>query len=97
MSLEKSDVVLSLRGRDAGERFFVLSTDGEYAILCDGRVRRLEKPKRKKEKHLKKLARGEGRIADKLRAGEKVTNGEIRRALSAMETADTSEGGMHIG
>ena len=97
MSLEISDVVLSLRGRDAGERFFVLSTDGQYAILCDGRVRRLEKPKRKKEKHLRKLSNGEGRIAEKLKAGEKVTNGEIRRALSGMEIAETSEGGMHIG
>jgi len=85
MSPETADIVLSLRGRDAGSEFFVLQADGETALLCDGRARRVEKPKRKNLRHISFVRKGEGRTAEKLRAGEKVTNGEIRRALRAPE------------
>ncbi len=97
MSFDVSHVVLPLRGRYAGERFFVVVVEGAFAYIADGRVRRIEKPKRKKEKHLSLVAKPEGRIADKLRSGEKVTNGEIRRALAAMSGAESNEGGMHVG
>ena len=51
MAIEKADVVRSLAGRDAGELFFVSSTDGEYAQIVNGRDRRTDRPKRKKLKH----------------------------------------------
>ncbi len=82
MAIEKADVVRSLAGRDAGELFFVSSTDGEYAYIVNGRDRRLEKPKKKKLKHLKRVERGTDRVDLKLRSGEKVTNSELRRALA---------------
>ncbi len=92
-----SDVVLSLRGRDAGDKFFVTGVEGQFAYIANGSKRRIEKPKRKKEKHLEFILRPEGRVAEKLRSGEKVTNGEIRRALADAVGAESNEGGMHLG
>lgn len=47
------DAVMSLAGRDKGRPMAVIATvDGKYALVCDGRKRRLEAPKRKKIRHL---------------------------------------------
>ena len=95
MDINKSDVVISLNGRDAGKRFIVTDTEGEYSLLADGKNRRVEKPKRKKNKHLKLESGGDSRVAVKLKNGEKVTNSEIRRALAEISAEDCGEkGGM---
>ncbi len=52
MNLEKGMVVKSLCGRDKNKYFCVLDKQGDYVLYCDGCVRRLEKPKRKKIKHV---------------------------------------------
>ncbi|MDR1588840.1 MAG: KOW domain-containing RNA-binding protein [Oscillospiraceae bacterium] len=95
MKLEISDIVLSRNGRDAGKRFFIVGLDEcEYALLADGKFRRMEKPKRKKQKHLKLEARGTGdRAAVKLRSGDKVTNSELRKAIAEYGAARAAEKG----
>ena len=77
-----ADVVVSTAGRDAGSLFYVLETEGNYVFLADGKGRRIEKPKRKKTKHTSKVLRSETRVAQKLRAGDKVLNSELRRDLA---------------
>jgi len=94
MSIEKADVVISINGRDEGKRFLVIATEDGYSLLADGKGRRVEKPKRKKNKHLKFEDKGDGQIAEKIRNDEKVTNNEIRRALAAFAAARTGAGGM---
>ena len=82
MDAQRSDIVLSLAGRDRGSYFFVLETDGEYVLLADGRRRRAEHPKRKKRKHIQVVARTDSPAACKLRAGGTVQNSELRRELA---------------
>lgn len=82
MELRISDIVVSLNGRDAGNKFFVVDMEDGYAGIADGKGRRIEKPKRKKIKHLRLAGRSENRAAEKLRSCEKVTNNELRRALA---------------
>ena len=77
-----ADVVVSTAGRDMGQLFYVLEADETYLILADGKGRTIEKPKRKKRKHTKKVLRSETRVAAKLRAGDKVLNSELRRDLA---------------
>ena len=93
-----ADIVRSLNGRDEGKLFFVMALDGEYVMLADGRGRRIEKPKRKKLKHVAHIGEAESRTAEKLKGGEKVTNADLRRGLSSLadETVET-EGGMQVG
>jgi ribosomal protein L14E/L6E/L27E len=89
-----SDVVVSLNGRDADKRFFIVGLEGEYALLADGRGRRAEKPKRKKLRHIRFVLKSASRAAEKLRNGEKITNAELRRALAELSATEAGEGGM---
>ena len=77
-----SDVVVSTAGRDTGEWFYVIAEDPNYLFLVNGKDRTLDKPKRKKRKHVQKVLRSETRVAQKLRSGDKVLNGELRRDLA---------------
>ena len=54
MDLKIGQIVISKAGRDKGDVFIVfdLSDDGEYAFLVDGRTRLLERPKKKKRRHI---------------------------------------------
>jgi ribosomal protein L14E/L6E/L27E len=82
MDISKSDIIVSLAGRDKGKYFFVLNVDGGYALLADGKTRRLENPKRKKLKHLRLAARMDSMVANKILAGDVVLNSELRRDLA---------------
>ena len=48
------EVVLSLRGRDSKRRFVIIGAAAEvgYVYVADGRLRKVESPKKKKRKHL---------------------------------------------
>jgi len=77
-----SDVVVSTAGRDQGDWFYVIAQDQTFLFLANGKDRSLDKPKRKKRKHVQKVLRSETRVAQKLRSGDKVLNGELRRDLA---------------
>ena len=77
-----SDVVASTAGRDQGKLFYVVGTDPVYLMLVNGKDRTLDKPKRKKRKHVQKVLRAETRVAAKLASGDKVLNSELRRDLA---------------
>ena len=77
-----ADVVISTAGRDAGALFYVLEADETWWTLVNGKDRTIEKPKRKKRKHTSKVLRSETRVAEKLRAGDKVLNSELRKDLA---------------
>lgn len=91
MEISISDIVLSVAGRDQGKLFYVIGTDGVFVLIADGKQRRLERPKRKKLKHVRKVLRAETRIAEKLLSGEKVLNSELRRDLAAISQKINSQ------
>ena len=80
--IQISDVVISVRGRDQGEIFYVVGREEEFLLLANGKNRTLEEPKRKKQKHVEKVLRSETRVAAKLLSGDKVLKGELRRDLA---------------
>ena len=77
-----SDVVKATAGRDSGKLFYVIAQEDAYLILANGKDRPLDRPKRKKRKHVQKVLRSETRVAQKLRSGDKVINSELRRDLA---------------
>ena len=81
-SISKSDVVVSTQGRDRGQIFYVIEEDSIYLYLANGKARTLEKPKRKKRKHVEKVLRSETRVGLKLASNDKVFNSELRRDLA---------------
>ena len=80
--LNISDVVKATAGRDRDKLFYVIDMDGQFLLLANGKDRPLDRPKRKKCKHVEKVLRSETRVAEKLRHGDKVLNGELRRDLA---------------
>lgn len=81
------DVVVSRAGHDREERFVVLSTDGEYVLIADGKSRTLEKPKKKKRMHLIACPTAVDVRMKALVQGEQVTNAALRRHLKWVEEA----------
>ena len=81
-TIQISDVVISTAGHDQGELFYVVNTDDQFLYLANGKDRSLDKPKRKKPKHVQKVLRSETRVAVKLASGNKVLNSELRRDLA---------------
>ena len=77
-----SDVVVSTAGHDQGELFYVIGMDEQFLYLANGKDRSLDKPKRKKRKHVQKVLRSETRVVEKLIHGDKVLNSELRRDLA---------------
>lgn len=95
MEISKSDIVMSLAGHDKGKLFFVIDTDGVYVTLADGKQRRVEKPKRKKLIHVRKVLRSDSKLAEKIRSCEHLLNTELRRELAVISreiNVSTKEG-----
>lgn len=54
--IEPGMVVQSAAGHDAGVWYLVLAVDGRFAMLADGRRRKLQNPKRKCARHIRKTS-----------------------------------------
>ena len=83
MDISKSDIIESLAGRDKGKLFYVIDVEENFVLIADGKGRKLENPKRKKLKHVRRVSRTETRVATKILNGDKVLNSELRRDLAA--------------
>lgn len=80
--LRLGQVVKSRAGRDKDRVFIIVGFEGDqYLFLADGDLRKIDKPKKKKVKHIAKLNTVVEQVAEKLEQGKKVTNAELRRHL----------------
>lgn len=82
MRFEKAQIVRSLSGHDRGRLFCVMSADGDRLMLADGKRRRVSSPKRKNEKHVASAGSFEHPTLEKVRAGQSVSDKELRIALA---------------
>ena len=82
MESHKSDIVLSLTGRDRGMLLVVLEEDAACLYLANGRQRRAEKPKRKKRKHVSYQGTCDSKTREKLIMTGRLSNSDIRKALA---------------
>ncbi|SET56870.1 hypothetical protein SAMN05660297_02801 [Natronincola peptidivorans] len=88
--MEQSDinigqVVKSTQGRDKGRFFIVVEIiDKEYIRILDGDIRKIDKPKKKKMKHLVKLNIMSEEVKDRVINNKKMNNAFIRRELERL-------------
>lgn len=88
--MEQSDinigqVVKSTQGRDQGKFFVVVEVlDREYVLIVDGDIRKTDKPKKKKVKHLVKLNILSEEVRDRVLNSKKMNNAFIRRELERL-------------
>ena len=91
MAIIPSMIVRSLAGRDRGELFYVIGTEGVYALLANGRNRTVEHPKRKKLRHLEAVLQIETDVARCIATGKEVQNAQIRRDLAKVRQSLRSQ------
>jgi ribosomal protein L14E/L6E/L27E len=91
-NLVLGSVVESRSGRDSGSYYIVVKIiDREYVMIADGEIRKIEKPKKKKYKHLKPNGDILSKIAKKLSGNEVIYNAEIRSALRKYNQKENTE------
>lgn len=93
MGIVKANIVKSTAGRDKGELFFVLATEGDFLLLADGKLRPVERPKRKRRKHVVLRRADGGELSRRIRSNESITNSELRKAIAAVRGGDQDQEG----
>ena len=77
------DLVLSRQGRDHGRNFMVVEViDENYVLIADGKLRPLEKPKKKKVKHLEYAGKADESIVTEFSKKE-LTNPQLKKMLKS--------------
>lgn len=80
--LSLGQIVSSKAGRDKDKLFVVVQIiDSKYVMIADGDLRKIEKPKKKKVKHLQKYNMINSELKEKLENGKKIDNMHLRREL----------------
>lgn len=103
--MELGQIVLSKSGRDK-DRYFIVVGIGEskeYVLLSDGAMRKVEKPKKKKIKHIVPL-HIDDTLNKKFTDGVRVTNPELKKHIrnfveqnSDAAVTSVDEGGKYHG
>lgn len=83
--IQIGELVYSIAGRDAGNCYLVLYIDVDsYLRIVDGKVRKVDNPKRKNQKHVRRTGLISEGIAEKLGRNKRPTNAEIREAITEL-------------
>jgi len=84
-------VVFSKKGRDKGRYFVVLYTlDAEFVLMSDGNTRKIDRPKKKRRKHLTACPYEFPEILEKLKAGT-LLDSDIRKVLFPIANRTSGE------
>lgn len=77
--------VRSKAGRDKDRIFIVINIiDEKYVQIADGDLRRIEKPKKKKIRHLVSMTQVSTSLKDKLSGDGKINNAFVRREIEKL-------------
>lgn len=92
--IQVGHVVQSIQGRDKGRVMVVIDIiDDEYALLVDGSLRRLDKPKKKKVKHFVSTGLISQEIRQRVLSDKKMNNALIRVELERLTDNEPGENG----
>lgn len=75
-------LVTSKAGHDKDTVYIIVKEDSEYVYVSDGRLRPIEKLKRKNKKHIQIIRKiSDDILREKLLNGQQVYNEEVRKAI----------------
>lgn len=75
---------ISLAGHDKNQIYVIIKEESEYVYLADGNLKPLEKPKKKKKKHIQLIKKDlDEDLLKKLQNGQFICNEEIKYALKS--------------
>lgn len=79
--MEIGQIVYSIRGRDKGRYALIVDIEGKFVYICDGVLRRLDKPKKKNTSHVKVIKENDLKLKQKI-IDRELSNKEIQNILS---------------
>lgn len=85
-SFQVGQLVKSKSGRDRGRLFLILHIiDHQYVLVVDGSLRRMDRPKKKKIKHLNEFNIISEELKHRVLNNKKINNAFIRKELERLE------------
>jgi len=87
--MQTGQIVFAKSGRDKGKAFIVINIHEDYLYLADGKLRTLDKPKKKKQMHVQPT----NYVAKLETDGRALQDADIRKQLKAFITRSIGEGG----
>lgn len=79
--IKLGDIVVSLKGRDAENLYIVSKIEDDYVFLVDGKGKTINKPKKKKIKHVEQLNKNCEVLAEKFTKNKTVLDAEVRKYI----------------
>lgn len=78
----------SKAGHDKDEIFIIINIEDEYVFLVDGKSRRIEKPKKKKKKHIQVINCIDEELRNKLNDNVLIRDEDIKKAIKCYKQRD---------
>jgi len=91
--MDIGQVVFSKSGRDKGKAFVIINIEDNYLYLVDGKLRTLNKPKKKKLKHVQPV----NCVATLTTNGRGLQNADIQKELKRLLLDLTSREVGYVG
>ena len=79
---------VSKAGHDCNEIYLIMNSDSEYVYLADGRLKTVDKLKKKKKKHIQIIKHIDEDIEAKLSQNKSLINEDIKRAIKLCKRND---------
>ncbi|MEE0866769.1 MAG: hypothetical protein UIL37_00495 [Clostridia bacterium] len=77
--MQLGSVVKSIAGSDKGKYYIVIKTESDFAYIVDGKCKTIQKPKKKKHKHLQ-----ETKLQSDLTKYNPLYDAHIRKELKSL-------------
>ena len=71
----------SLAGHDHNNEYIIVDADDEYVYLADGKLKKVDNPKKKKLKHVQLIKRTDDTITGRINDNAALTNEDIKYAI----------------
>lgn len=85
IGIKLGQIVYSTAGRDRGRYFMVVDIiDDQYVMIVDGDLRKIQKPKKKKLKHIKKTNIIVQELKEKIEEGKPIKDADIRKSVGKL-------------
>lgn len=84
-------LAVSTAGHDRGQIYVIIREEGPYVYLSDGKIKSVDKCKKKNRRHIQIIRHQAVDIVQKLEKGENIRNEEIKRAIRLYQQTSRSK------
>ena len=75
----------SIAGNDHNNIYVIIDADDEYVYLVDGKIRKVNNPKKKKLKHVQLIKRTDDTITGRINNNVALSNEDIKYAIKNIQ------------